>query len=149
MEDGNNPHIITKSKAKDNTTARDSKQPCSLGNHSLPPTNLASMAWHSRCTGWSFCQLTFAGIGAPGIWQSLWPLLSSSLELPGFGQRLTAGGTLKSFQTFGLMVGRLACYNVLLIYFFPLTWYILRWFVIVFQNRGKNIFWPAIKGVLI
>lgn len=37
----------------------------------------------------------------------------------------TAGDTLKLFQTFGLMVGMLAGYNVHLIYFCPLTWYLL------------------------
>lgn len=116
----NNPHAITKNKPKDNTPASDSKQSCSLGNHSLSPTNLASMSWHCWFPGCPFCQLTFAGIGTPCIWQSLSPLLSSSLELPGFGQGLQ-GGTLKLFQTFGLMVGRLACCNVYLIHFFFLT----------------------------
>lgn len=84
----NNPHAITKNKAKDNTTASDSKQSCSLGNHSVSPTNLASASWHCWFTGCSFCQLTLAGIGTSCIWQSLSPLLSSSLELPGCGQRL-------------------------------------------------------------
>ena len=38
--------------------------------------------------GFSFCQLTLAGNGTLCIWQSLSLLLSSSSELPGFGQRL-------------------------------------------------------------
>ena len=55
---------------------------------SVPPATLASLSWRCRLAGFSFCQLTLAGIGIPCIWQPLSPLLSSSSELPGFGQRL-------------------------------------------------------------
>lgn len=55
------------------------------------------------------------------------------------------GGTLKPFQTLGLMVGRSVYYDVHLIHFFSPDLMYPRWFIILFQNRGKkkNFFLPA------